>query len=330
MEAIVVGVCDWESYFRGGAIAACPSGPDTNYTRELRDVWAQFFSRLASGARILDIGTGNGAIPLIARQTAQSLERTFDIHGADLARINPNRDVADGERLFAGITFHPGVAAENLPFAAASVTAVTGQYALEYTDMPLSLAQVMRVLKPGCDAQFIMHHANSMLVERARTSLRHSDIVLQETKVYRKLRKFLELEKQGPAAARRSWDRLSTALSTLRESERFEPDRRVINVTLDAIQKLLELRWSLHSGTLAREVDSVEDELRTYVRRINDLIAASVTEPAMQEFAWHARAQGFVGVTYLFKDAHEALMAWCVHLHKPDESAARTSTVDRA
>lgn len=313
-----MGVCDWESYFRGGAIAACPSGSDTNYTRELRDVWSHFFSRLASGARILDIGTGNGAIPLIARQTAQSFERTFEIHGADLARINPSRDVADGARLFAGITFHPGVAAENLPFEPASVTAITGQYALEYTDMPLSLAQVMRVLKPGCDAQFIMHHADSMLVQRARASLRHSDMVLKNTSVYRKLRRFLELEKHGPAAARRSWAELSMALSTLRGSERFDPDRRVINVTLDAIPKLLELRRSLHPAALAREVDGVENELRAYVRRMNDLIAASLTEPAMQEFARQARAHGFVGATGPFKDAQQALMAWRVNLHKPN------------
>ena len=182
----------WESYYRGGWLTACPTGPDPNYTLELREIWSDFFASLADGARILDIGTGNGAIAVIARETATKLGRTFDIHGADLAQIDPVRDVAGGARLFADISFHPGVAAEKLPFEAASFAAVSGQYALEYTDMRESLAQVLRVLKPGSGAQFLMHHAGSIVVERARASLRHADAVLMETKIHRKLRRFLK------------------------------------------------------------------------------------------------------------------------------------------
>jgi hypothetical protein len=37
-------------------------------------------------------------------------------------------------------------------------------------------------------AQFVMHHADSLIVERAHASLRHADVVTMDTKVHRKLR----------------------------------------------------------------------------------------------------------------------------------------------
>jgi ubiquinone/menaquinone biosynthesis C-methylase UbiE len=309
----------WESYYRGGWLTTCPTGPDPNYTLELRDIWTDFFGGLADGARILDIGTGNGAIPLIARQTAAALGRTYEIHGADLAQIDPVRDVADGARLFADITFHPGIAAEKLPFEAASFSAVSGQYALEYTDVRQSLAQVLRVLKPGSGAQFLMHHADSIVVERARASLRHADAVLIETKVHRKLRRFLDAEQRSSVAAQRAWDELAATMTTLRDCGRHDADRRVIDVTLDAVPKLLDLRRKLSRAALDREIDSVENDLRNSVHRLGDLIAAAISDAAMDECARQARSLGFADVTYCtVTHAKQALVGWRVNLRKPE------------
>jgi ubiquinone/menaquinone biosynthesis C-methylase UbiE len=313
-----LSVTHWESYYQGGRLAACPTGQDANYTLELHEVWADFFGDLAEAARVLDIGTGNGAIPLIARQTAGHLGRTYEIHGADLAQINPRRDVADGARLFAGITFHPGVAAEKLPFEAESFGAVSGQYALEYTDTRQSLAQVLRVLKPGAAAQFVMHHSDSLIVERAHASLRHAGAVLMDTKVHRKLRRFLDAERRSRDAARRAWDDLAAALSTLRSSGRADADRLVIDVTLDAVPKLLDSRRALSRAALDREIDSVENDLRNSVRRLNDLIGAAITTSAMAEYEQRARSLGFVDVTYSpLYHAKRVLVGWCFRLRKP-------------
>ena len=313
-----MSVTHWESYYQGGRLAACPTGLDPNYTLELHDVWTEFFGGLADAARVLDIGTGNGAIPLIARQTADSLGRTYEIHGADLAQINPSRDVRDGARLFAGIIFHPGIAAEKLPFEAESFSAVSGQYALEYTDTRQSLAQVRRVLKADAAAQFVMHHADSRIVENARASLRHADTVLMDTKVYRKLRRFLDAEQRSRDAARGAWDDLAAALSTLRSSSRADADRLVIDVTLDAVPKLLDSRRNLSRAALDREIDSVENDLRNSVRRLRDLIGAAISDSAMAEYTQLAHSLGFVDVKYrpLYHAGH-ALVGWCLQLRKP-------------
>ena len=100
----------WEAYYRGGAISTCPIGLDANYTLDIRDAWVEFFAYFPSGARILDVGTGNGAVALIARDAATAAGTQLEIHGSDLALIDPPRQVRGGETMFGGITFHPGVA----------------------------------------------------------------------------------------------------------------------------------------------------------------------------------------------------------------------------
>jgi ubiquinone/menaquinone biosynthesis C-methylase UbiE len=313
-----VSLTHWESYYRSGRLATCPTGHDLNYTLELRELWTGFFGVLENSARVLDIGTGNGAIALIALESGNSLGRAYEIHGADLAQINPKRDVPDGSRLFAGITFHPGVATEELPFATASFDAVSGQYALEYTDIRESLNQVFRVLKPGAASQFLLHHAESIVLERAHASLRHADTVLIDTKVHRKLRRFIDMEGRSVDAARNAWADLTSALRTLRSRSLADPNPLIIEVTLDAIPKLLGIRHSLSRSALEREIDSVEIDLRHSVRRLRDLVAAAVTEVHVAKLAQWAAALGFIDVTFRpVYHATSALVGWCFAARKP-------------
>jgi ubiquinone/menaquinone biosynthesis C-methylase UbiE len=315
---MIASVTHWETYYRSGRLATCPSGLDANYTLELREVWSKFFGGLAQSARVLDIGTGNGAIALIARQSADGVGLACEIHGTDLARIDPIRDVPNGARLFAGITFHPGVATEKLPFEAASFHAVSGQYALEYTDVQQSLTQILRVLRSGGSAQFVLHHADSIVIERARGSLLQADAVLNDTKVHRKLRRFLDVERGSADAARKAWTDLTAALSTLRSSQRPGANQLILDVTLDAIPKLLECRRFLSRAALDREIDSVENGLRDSVRRLWDLIGAAVTEPVMIEYAQRALSLGFSEVSFRpLYHASSALVGWLFAARKP-------------
>ena len=308
----------WESYYRGGALVSCPMGLEPGYTGEVRDAWVTFFATLPDGARILDIGTGNGAVALIAKETAATLGRSFAIHGVDLAQIDPVRHVPKGATLLAGIEFHPGVPAEQLPFEANAFDAVSGQYALEYTQRDRALAEIFRVLIPGGRGQFLLHHRDSVIVRNADESLRHAALVLDDTKVFRLLRRYLEAERDTPKTATGPWQELVAAGNRLQAEARASKGSLLLPSTVDALQRLFEQRGKASLPVLLRAADQMEQELRASVRRLQDLASAAFTEAELREVLGEAEAAGFVDVQHREqRHGGQHLVAWRVNFAKP-------------
>lgn len=314
-----MSVKQWETYYRGGTLSTCPTAPDGGYDLEVRAAWVEFFSALPDRARILDVGTGNGVVALIASETAAALGRQWEIHGTDLAEIDPPRYVPDGSRRMAGITFHPGVPTERLPFEAESFDAVCGHYALEYTDLPAAFAELHRVLRPGGNAQFILHHDDSVLVRSACASLQEADLVFSETKIYRRLHRLVEMDQVQPNTQRIASE-LQTAIRALKqglEEARRRGDGRILSVTLDAVQKLLAARREMPARTVALEVDRAEAELRASVRRLNDLVEHACSASAMEQIEKHAATAGFSLIEHLPQyHAGTNLVGWQLLLHR--------------
>jgi len=308
----------WETYYRGGAIATCPMGPDTTYTLELRDLWLAFFAAVEDGGRVLDVGCGNGAIALLAREAANAVGRRLEIHGADLASIDPPRHVPNGASLFAGIEFHPGMPCEHLGFDAETFDAVSGQYALEYTDMPRSLAEVRRVLRPRGRALFVLHHDHSVLIRNARESLAQGALVLEETRILRKLRRHAIAERQSEAAARATWAELSAAATQLQQAAARSVSPHLLHVVIDGVQKLLGARREMGIAGFEREVDRFEREVRAGVRRLQDLVGCAQSEEQMAATVATARRIGFeCDPAEPQRHAGENLVGWRLALSRP-------------
>lgn len=311
----------WETYYRGGLISTCPTGPDGGYDLEVRQAWVEFFSLLGDGARILDVGTGNGVVAQIAVQTASALGRSWQVHATDLALIDPTRDVPDGERRLAGITFHPGIATEQLPFEPESFDAVSGHYALEYTDTSTALAEIHRVLKPAGDAQFIIHSVDSVLVHAARRSLREAELVLGETRMFRRLHHLLTMEQATEEATEQASVELRAAIQAVKEGIRqAQPVGAggVLSIALDAVHKLLNARKDMGPQAVGLEVDRAEGELRASALRLHDLLTHARTEPQMQAIEKDAAAAGFSLIERMPQfHAGQNLVGWQLLLHRP-------------
>jgi SAM-dependent methyltransferase len=311
----------WETYYRGGALATGPTGPDGAYDRETRAGWAEFFATLPDGARLLDIGTGNGVIPMIAREVAAAGGRQLQIDACDLAAIDPLRDVPGADQRLAGVRFHPGVANERLPFEAGCLQAVSGHYALEYGDMAATLAEVRRVLAPGGAARFVLHHAGSVLVGNAHGSLAEADFVLSELKLYRKLRRVVTMAPTSTDAVNRAADELRGAIRQLKQAlatARAQGRGLILDVTLDATQKLLVARTQGPPQEVEREIDQVERELRASVRRLKDLVGRALDAAAMDALVDRAGALGFVVITAAPElHAGDHLVGWGLQMRKP-------------
>lgn len=316
------GVGHWEAYYRGGGLATCPMAADGSYDGEVREAWERFFSLLPQSAALLDVCTGNGVIPLLAKAFADEQGHSFAIHGADLAAIAPQRDVADGRRRFDGIEFHPNVATEALPFPAASYDAVTGQYALEYTDVNAALAEIRRVLRPGGHAQFILHHRDSILVRNAHESLEQAALVRSETRVYPLLRRLIAAEREDPQRAAEAAAELNGAAATLHAALGRARSPLILHVTLDALRKLWELRVRLSPDDLSAEIDKVENELQASVERLEDLAGHALSEADMEALAGRAAGIG-LAIAEMTPQYHagENLVGWRLRLiRQPDEA----------
>jgi SAM-dependent methyltransferase len=285
----------WDDYWRTGWVVSCPTGPMSGYTGEVRVVWERFFSRLEAGARLLDLGTGNGALPLVALDVARSRGVDLEIHGVDLAEIDPRRDVPDGGRLFQGVQFHPGVAAESMPFPDGCFQAACGQYALEYTDVEGSLAELRRVLAGHARVQFVLHHADSIVARNARESLQHIEIIEQRADAFGLFRDYVAAERAGDAAAAAAqFERLSGAMREVHAIHAGARSPQTLAGILQALARLFELRTRMTPEQFDRALVDTHRAFKAAERRLQDLLGAVLDDQAVERLLETARRQGFV------------------------------------
>ena len=130
----------------------CLPGLPEVAANHLQEIWRQFFASLPLGARLLDLGTGGGAVLV----EAQAFRSDLQLNGVDYATVLPELDNA--------ITLYPGTSFENLPFADGSVEAVTSQFAIEYGNIQAAAKEIERVLAFAGNFLFICHHADGVIV----------------------------------------------------------------------------------------------------------------------------------------------------------------------
>lgn len=123
----------WTNYWQTGNLHSClvtRSEGEEDVPVHDHD-WRQFFGALEDGARILDVGTGNGAVAQLAYDTGKQGDKHFEVHGVDAAEIS-TAGPSDGET--GEVHFHAAVPMESLPFEDDWFDCVVSQYALEYSD----------------------------------------------------------------------------------------------------------------------------------------------------------------------------------------------------
>lgn len=306
----------WEAYWRTGSVVSCPTDSAGACTGNLRSVWEQFYDALPEGARVLDIGTGNGALPLIALEVARHRSAKLEVHGVDLARIEPRRHVPDGVRLFAGAVFHGGVSAEAMPFAAGHFDAVSGQYALEYMRREAVLREVRRVMVVGGPARFVLHHASSIVVRNARESLLHAREFEDRAAAFADLRAFVAAERSDAARAAQLYARMTERMQHLhRVAAASKGSNLLAGVLLPALGNLFERRQQLSAADFTAAIDATHRAFKATEQRLRELVDAALDDAAMRRLADQARASGFRDVQFapLWQDA-ENLVGWRLDL----------------
>lgn len=182
-ERVPDGGDAWSRLWRAGVLHSCSTAIDGNYDGKIAAFWHARFEELGARQRVVDIGTGNGALALLAKQHAAKRNIGFEIHGVDAADIDPPR-WAPAATSFEGIAFHPRTRMDKLPFAPGSVALVTSQYAFEYSrPRDATLRELFRVIGPAGKAAFLLHSADSLISLTARQQLEACDLLFDETHI---------------------------------------------------------------------------------------------------------------------------------------------------
>ncbi len=242
----------WTRYWASGVVSSLPEAYGDPGDGPLAAVWRRELAALGSRARVLDLGCGNGAVALLAADTAAARGVCWEVHGVDTAAIDPARTVSGRYREAAsGVTFHPGTSMSSTPFADGHFDLVAGQFALEYGDPPHVLAEVRRVLRPAGRAAFIVHLQESAVVATARVELAQIEEVLAPGAVLGLARSVLEV---------------STGAATARErSAAWSAFAREV-VRLDRIASWQEATWPI--GTLRDVPATLRDALTAAVDEV--------------------------------------------------------------
>lgn len=164
----------WSGYWSSGVLHSCASSFGGNYAGAIAAFWRNVFAGPPRGARMLDLASGNGALPQLALE--QVTDAGFRVDAVDLAALAPGwaASVAH-ERL----RFHPGVALESLPFDDGVFDLVTSQYGIEYARWPEALHEALRVCDANGTLACVVHHAGSLLVRIGRQEAANLSLLLQ-------------------------------------------------------------------------------------------------------------------------------------------------------
>jgi ubiquinone/menaquinone biosynthesis C-methylase UbiE len=161
----------WDAYWANGTLNSLPGSFSGNYGGALHEFWMAVFRNLPPHGRVLDIATGNGALPKMLLES--HVARPFHIDAIDVADVAPSwlADVDTAQRQ--QLHFHARTPAERLPFADDAFDLCISQYGVEYSDLGASVPEALRVTRRDGLIAWVLHHPQSHPVRLAREDQQH-------------------------------------------------------------------------------------------------------------------------------------------------------------
>jgi len=317
----------WSRYWKRDVLHSLPGSFTGNYEGAIGRFWRDAFERLGAGHRILDIATGNGAIPqLVCTASAVDMPR---VDAIDLAEVAPDWLSSQPPACRKALHFHSGVSAEALPFPDASFDLATSQYGIEYCDDARAIAELARVLRPGGRVALLVHHRNSRLAEVAREELRLTDWLLQPSGLLDCLEAIIPWIAQAASADGR--EKLQRNVEANRTRDEFNRGMQALGAAAaeSPFPDLLEearafsaqaLR-ALQSQPAAAILDSCRDyreSLRDARLRYTELCDCAMDEARLAAFTRRLSDHGLAGI-YGAPIHHDngVLMGWTLVARKP-------------
>ena len=293
----------WGDWWRNHALTSFHGHFQHNYDGSLRLFWENRFAELPQGAAILDLATGNGALALLAAEYSAQHDRDFHITGIDYAAIQPD-SLKNTHPLIEKITFLANTPMENTGLEDASQDLVMSQFGFEYGDMPATLKEIRRLLKPGGCFTAMVHHRDSAVLEQAREALAQikrceksgvTETATALVALQQKLARKGALSDKEQQQARRLHQSLGTKLEKLNRYARQLQDPSHVLMFTRSIMTLFDRRNAARISPEQRldALARLTEENRSYRLRMKDLRAAAFADDDFQTLKTALERRGF-------------------------------------
>ncbi|MFT5483901.1 MAG: ubiquinone/menaquinone biosynthesis C-methylase UbiE, partial [Halieaceae bacterium] len=166
-ENALMKVDPWTLYWQSDKLESCIAMASADDAMEIAAYWQAFALQLNDLATVLDLASGNGAVPIVMLAENPGLKFV----AVDKAEIEPPKYLSRAKEL-AAVQFFAGVDICNLPFEDESFDAVTSQFGLEYAPLASASESAARVLKKSGAMRLLMHHVDSEIVRPSAQILR--------------------------------------------------------------------------------------------------------------------------------------------------------------
>ena len=311
----------WNDYWHFDRLSSFDDA-ETNYREEVAGDWRTFFDSLPSGASILDLCTGNGAIAVMAAESSRRGNKGFRIVAVDAADINPYLYVTTHRDELAAIEFRSATPIEVLPWPAATFDAVVSQFGIEYSNLSLSIPELARVVAPTGKARLILHAAEGAVVQRSNRAIAEIDFLLREVDLAGKaqdcLRAVAEVERKmnrsagALRSARCSSDAFKKALQETNQRIATAADPAVLRNSGKMLDELYQRRHQWDLGRTIGITEGIRNEWRNHRGRLVAQIAAAVTRDARNELASHLERSGAREVRVADQIVSGGLIGHCI------------------
>jgi SAM-dependent methyltransferase len=163
----------WTLYWQADHLQSCVPAHGGRRPEAVDRLWQDFARALPAAARVLDLATGNGAVPMTLRTAVP----TLDVTGVDRAAIDPQRHLSRPGPL-QDVRFVGGVDLRR-PTRLGGFDAVTSQYGVEYLGIDAAARAVAGHLNPGGRFLLLVHVDDSALVRPRRGDLDELEVLLE-------------------------------------------------------------------------------------------------------------------------------------------------------
>jgi SAM-dependent methyltransferase len=281
----------WTRHWATGASHSCVGSYGDLYGGGIAAFWRTIFQSLQHGQRVLDLATGNGALPRLLLDVRP--EKACTVDAVDLATIEPAWVASLHPTIRAQVRFCSGHPLEALPYADGAFDLIVSQYGIEYSDLDRSVPEMLRVLAPdGCIA-LVMHIVGSRPVELAKIELGHLDWLVSDAGLLSATAGLIEPMTRtstasgraslvNDAAAEAARLRFNDAQDALQARSMVADGADVLFEVQNCVPSVLELA-AKRGATPAREhLSRVEASIRDSRLRLEQLVRHALSQASWQ------------------------------------------------